>query len=600
MGKKKVKILGIAPYEGMKSIMTRIASQRDDVDLTVYVGDLNEGVEIAKRNISSNFDIIISRGGTAEMISQITDIPLIEISISVYDILRAIKLAENYSERYAIVGYPVIINGSELLCDLLQCDIDLFTIHSKEEAQETLIRLKNQGYKMVLSDMITTTIANRIGLNSILITSGDESIISAIDQAVKLFKSYVHIKDDNQLLEDIIRGNSDNIIVFDNEKNIIFNSIEFNVIEEIIEILSNEVSETLKVNSHKIYKTIDDLQFKILGKKILNHNNEYAVYYLKYDRIPTSIHTNGITYYNHSEVEDSFFNNFFSIINSSNNNHYDIEQLSLHKTPVLITGEPGTGKSQMANLIYTIHPYSNNPLITIDCSLLSDKAIKNLLTHENSPLLDDNNVIFIKNLQKLDDKNSMDLLTLILDIDLHKKNKLIISNIQSESSSELNIAMEFLNQLQCSSIHLDPLRNKVEEIPNISSLYLGTLNLNIANQILGIEPDAMKLLQDYSWPYNYTQFKRILNELSIISSTSYITKENVKSILEKESNILFSNGDGNNGSEQIIHLNFDPSMTLDEINRKVIELYLKLNDNNYTSTAKQLGISRTTLWRHLK
>ena len=40
---KKTKILGIAPYEGMKALMMRLASQRDDIDLTVYVGDLEAG-----------------------------------------------------------------------------------------------------------------------------------------------------------------------------------------------------------------------------------------------------------------------------------------------------------------------------------------------------------------------------------------------------------------------------------------------------------------------------------------------------------------------------------------------------------------------------
>ena len=46
---KKTKILGIAPYEGMKALMMRLAGQRDDIDLTVYVGDLEAGAEIASR-----------------------------------------------------------------------------------------------------------------------------------------------------------------------------------------------------------------------------------------------------------------------------------------------------------------------------------------------------------------------------------------------------------------------------------------------------------------------------------------------------------------------------------------------------------------------
>lgn len=600
MSESKVKILGIAPYEGMKSIMSIISSQRDDIDLTVFVGDLNEGVEIAKRNISSNYDVIISRGGTAQMISKITDIPLIEISISVYDILRAIKLAENYSERYAIVGYPAIISSAQLLCDVLQCSIDLFTIHSKEEASDTLKLLVEQDYRMVLSDMITTTIAKRMGLNAILITSGEESIRSAIDQAVKLYKGYVHVREDNRFLEEIIKGQDDNVIVFDHNKSIIFESITFEDNASIVELLRNEIPETLKLGKHKIYKTIEDNLFTIQCKRIINQDKEYAVFYFRYDRTPSSVQMHGINYYNKTQVEDSFFNNFFSIINTTNKNHYDIEQLSIHKTPIMITGEVGTGKSQMANLLFTLHPYSNNPMVTIDCGLLTEKGMKYLTTHTNSPLLDKSNVIFINDLQKLSEKSARDLLALIRDLDLHKRNKLIISCVNTYHNSDSAIGLEYMNKLQCANIHLNPLREKIEEIPNISSLYLGNLNLNTPNQVLGFDGDAMALLQAYEWPYNYTQFKRILNELSLITTTPYITKENVRAILQKESALLVNTSNTHIDSEDTIHLKLDASLTLDDISKEVIQRYLILNNGNHSTTAKQLGISRTTLWRHLK
>ena len=88
--------------------MQKMAADRNDIDLTVYVGDLQKGAELAQRNFHGNFDVIISRGGTAELIGSLTDLPVIEITLSVYDVLRAIKMAENFSSRYAIVGFPSI------------------------------------------------------------------------------------------------------------------------------------------------------------------------------------------------------------------------------------------------------------------------------------------------------------------------------------------------------------------------------------------------------------------------------------------------------------------------------------------------------------
>ena len=90
----KTKILTIAPYQGMKEIINDIASGRDDIEMTTRIGDLATGLEIVQSYDLDDFDIIISRGGTAKMISANVTIPVVEVEISVYDILRAIKLAE--------------------------------------------------------------------------------------------------------------------------------------------------------------------------------------------------------------------------------------------------------------------------------------------------------------------------------------------------------------------------------------------------------------------------------------------------------------------------------------------------------------------------
>lgn len=61
-----IKILGIAPYEGLKILMDRVAAERSDLTLDIFVGDMAEGLRIAYDNHYENYDVIISRGGTAE------------------------------------------------------------------------------------------------------------------------------------------------------------------------------------------------------------------------------------------------------------------------------------------------------------------------------------------------------------------------------------------------------------------------------------------------------------------------------------------------------------------------------------------------------
>ena len=113
-------MLAVAPYEGMAEAIAAIAKERNDIELTVQTGDLSTGKNIAIELSHNNYDVIISRGGTAELIRSAVEIPVVEVSISVYDVLRAIKLAENYSGKFIIAGFSGITYYARLLCDLLQ------------------------------------------------------------------------------------------------------------------------------------------------------------------------------------------------------------------------------------------------------------------------------------------------------------------------------------------------------------------------------------------------------------------------------------------------------------------------------------------------
>ena len=135
---QKTKILAVAPYEGMADAISTIAQTRDDIKMTVQIGDLNTGKQIAMELAHNNYDVIISRGGTAELIRSTVELPVIDIPISVYDVLRTIKLAENYSGKFVIAGFSSITNCSRILCDLLQYDIDIFTFTSETDILPTL------------------------------------------------------------------------------------------------------------------------------------------------------------------------------------------------------------------------------------------------------------------------------------------------------------------------------------------------------------------------------------------------------------------------------------------------------------------------------
>lgn len=594
MNQGKIRILGIAPYEGMKSTMLKLAKERDDIDLTVYVGDLQKGAEIAQRNFHDDYDVIISRGGTAELVGNITQIPVIEIALSVYDILRAIKLAENFASHYAIVGFQSITSSAQLLCDMLQYKVEIHTIHTPDEVQNILKGLKKKGYRMVLCDMIANTTAKKLGLNAILITSGAESIGNAFDQAVKLCRSHRGLREENRFLGSVIRCDSHETVVFSGEGELFFSTVERDNGDHIIDILQKEVPTALNAETHRSFKNIDGVLYSITSRLVPFYGQPYVVFYFTSNKVPFASSKYGVQYRSRTDVENSFFNSFYSVTSAIGDMQATVAQMTQTEFPIMIIGEEGTGKEQVAGVIYAQSPLQNNPMIIINFALMNDKSWTFLTNHYNSPFNDNNNTIYLKNIDVLPEDRSRQLLSIIVDMNLCRRNRLLFSCVSQKDGTVPKVCMDFVNLLSCLTIHLPPLRERKEEIPTLANLYLSTLNINLAKEILGLESGAMDLLISYEWPYNYTQFKRILSELTAITTTPYIRETTVTALLEKERNTAALKP----GASPLAALNLD--RTLDEINKDIILAVLNAAGGNQSAAAKRLGISRTTLWRLLK
>ncbi len=590
----KIKILGIAPYEAMKTAMERLGKNRTDLELDAYVGDLYYGMELVNRHLGENYDAIISRGGTARLIEQITEVPVVEINLSVYDILRAIKLAENYQERYAILGFSNITSSAHLLCDLLQYKLDIYTVQSAEEVRPLLTKLKQQGYHMIICDMISHTEAKLLGLNAILITSGAESIEDAFNQAVKISTSHIKIRRDHLFLKEVLKNSGNYTVIFDADQKIYLSTWDKKNETEVYDFLRREIPQVKSSDSHKIFQNIEGTLYSIIGCMLPYEGQQCVVFYFTESKIPITPGKYGIRFSNKKEAQEHFFNSFYRITGAMGDLADSIDQISQSSFPVMITGERGTGKEQIAQVLYTQSPLQTNPMVTIDCSQLTDKGWNYLTNHYNSPFNDSSNTIYFKSLDALDAERNHQLLSTIIDTNLHRRNRLIFSCISQRDSILPPEGQAFVKRLSCLTVCLPPLRERISELPTLSSIFLSTLNVALGKQLTGFEPKAMEMLMQYDWPQNYTQFKRLTGELAVLTVTPYITSNSVAILLDKERSSINSSYD----ARPYTAMNLE--RPLEEITRDIIKKALEENHGNQSLTAKQLQISRTTLWRYLR
>lgn len=585
----KIRILAIAPYEGMKPLLSKLAEEYENIDLTILVGDLKKGVEIAQSNFHENYDVIISRGGTAKLIRQSVSLPVIEIDTSAYDILRTLKLSNADTKKVAIVGFSAITEKSLFLKEVLPYPIDVYPINSTDEALLVLKHLMNDGYHAVLCDMITYTTAQALGMDAFLITSGMESIRAALDLAVKYCHNNNALRDENHFLRLLIRGRAVQTVVFTGDGKLFFSTVSEND-SAILELLHDEIGSIPANGKRHLLSRQNNMVYSIQAQRFFSGEIEYVAFYFSVSKAPLSGNKCGISYSDQKNLEKEYFDSLYSAANSFAPLTSTIDQVNQSLCPIMIAGEEGTGKEQIAKVIYLRSSLKNQPFIQIDCGLLNDKVWDYLMNHHNSPLCGAGNTIFFKNINTLGQERQKQLWTAIADMDICKRNRVIISCISNSQRTFDSNSMVFINQLNFFLITLPPLRDDPSRIDSIASLYLNRSNVNREKQILGFSPDALQILRDFYWPYNYTQFSRVMNGLVTTATGSYIDADNLKDALNRELAITPASTKNSINSLDLSH-------PLSQINREIAFMVLETQNGNHSKTAKSLGISRTTLWR---
>lgn len=592
---RKVRILGIAPYEGIGILLESIAARRNDVSLDMYVGDMDDGASIAKKYAPDGYDIILSRGGTAELIQELQLLPVVDIPISVYDIFRSIRLADHSQKKYAVVGFPSITKNAIFLKDMLQNHIPIFTVHDITEAQNTLRQVKELGYEMVVCDVIASSLASQFHLSSILISSGEESIASALDVAVQVATQRLVISDEKLFFEKMLENETVPVVVYTPDGRLFYQSTVTPLPENIRNILKNKLPSITERSPQKFHYEYSGLVYAITGKVIPVRDTSYIAYYINMRKVPLVLSKNGIRYTNFEQAQNDFQNSFYRIANVSAPCFEAAEQFLESGFPIAVIGEPGTGKAALIKYIYLHSAMSSSPMSIIDCAKMNDKMWDFLTSNHNSPLSDTKTTIHIKNIHTLEDGAFYELLYILDNLKLYKRN-LLLFTIEKRPEETLDArSQELINRLHCLTVCTAPLADNVRDIPNIVSLYINHLNIIYGKNIIGLEPAALAMLQEFPWEYNYNQLIRAVTELVLGAAAPVIPVYAVKQLLKKEKtsfapSAAVSGGTGIDVSDK----------TLEEINLAVIRHVLNEEGGNQSRAAKRLGISRSTLWRMLQ
>ena len=587
----QTKVLAIVPNSSLGNTMQSVAENWPDIELHILLGNLSEGAQIA-RDVGDKYDIIISRGGTADMIRRCCDAPVVEMGVSSYDMLRTIMLAQFNGGKFAIVGFPFISSSARMVRDLFQYQIDIFPINTAGEIGTCLKTLKSEGYSLIIGDVITCDMAASLDLNSILITSGIETIEAAFRRAVELTDIRRVSEEKAAVLEKLLDNTDQMIFAFTKERALVFSGGESPFRATMLtQLQQTEALWHLPENEGSLQE-ICDMQWLLRRITISVNSSLYTAFFIRqFPMIPVGAQR-GITVITDNEPEHIITENYMEHSRYMQPILELARKFSKFHYPVVMIGERGVGKDTLAFIMKRHAKNKFTATVMIDCVLVPEDSWFSLLNDQNSIFFQPKVMFYYRNFELLSPMLKDKIIKHISRSRSHGKSFHIIAINSDSTVSEANCLLpSALDTLQCNTLFIPSLRARQGDIPHLVALYFSHLNNRMGTQAVRIEPRAINLLQSFPWPGNLYQFKRIMIELLSISDGPVIGEAAVYTALQQEvSSMVISH------SSTMINI----SGSLEDIEKRIIHYVLKEEDMNQTKAAARLGISRATLWRKLK
>ena len=589
---QSVNILAVAPYEGLAAVLEREARLFDDVHMTVVVGNLEEGVEVAIEHLTEPFDLILSRGGTADLLRDRLDLPVVDVKTSPFDVLQAVQLSEGIQGKRAVVGFSGITDAARSTSDVLDLGLDIFTLVDESDLHTMIEPLRRDGYATVLCDVISGTVFRENGFNTVLVTSGQTSVRESIDEAVRIARHMRQAHEENVYLREVIRNSGIDTVIFNDRDLLVFTTLDHGGEADLMAYLRELLPQVRAGEADAVRKTIGGSAYAIRTYVAPQYGGD-VTFYLTRSRTQSASRQAGITSYTKRDARTEYLDSPYSLMRSFAGMGTTIEEIVASGRPLLFTGEYGTGRTAMAAYAYTNTRLSSRPLVEIDCGMLTDRSREYLLAGRTSPLFESGLTIHIKNMDASEGSFIRDLFSSIVETGAAQRDYLIFS---CDPRGELvgSYISYIKDKFQCMEIELPPLRESKERIPTLARLYLSQLGADLPKEVNQIDRQAMALLTDYAWPGNYIQFKRILSQLCLVSRDHTIRASDVRGLLALERPVY------RRGGEQGLGTELDLDRPLAQIERDVADIVVRRNGGNQSAAARQLGISRTTLWRLTK
>ena len=284
-------------------------------------------------------------------------------------------------------------------------------------------------------------------------------------------------------------------------------------------------------------------------------------------------------------------------------------KVAVTDVPVLLTGETGTGKEVFAQAIHNGSTRAKQPFVAINCSAFSKELLESeIFGHkagaftgalkDKKGLFEEANhgTIFLDEIGEMAYGLQAKLLRVLetgeyIKVGDTKPTKI---DVRIVSATNRNLKEEIANsnfredlyfRLSVFHLHLPPLRERREDIPELAAAFLKFFAAKMGKQVKGFAADCQAWMQSYAWPGNVRELRNVI-ERALIICDDYITLDDMP--LDFRSSTL--SGSAADGDD----------FELAEAEHRHIQRVLQYTKGNKAEAARLLKIGLTTLYRKIE
>lgn len=283
-----------------------------------------------------------------------------------------------------------------------------------------------------------------------------------------------------------------------------------------------------------------------------------------------------------------------------------IERIGPSDANVLVTGEHGTGKEVVAHWLHAASTRASKPLVAVNVGGLPEGVFESeLFGHVRGAFTDakadrvgrfelaHDGTLFLDEIANVPLKQQATLLRALETGEVQRVGSSktrqvdlrVVSATNADPQAEVaagNFREDLLYRLNTVEIHLPPLRERREDIPLLAMHFLERQAKRYRKPKVGFSEDASQALLDHPWPGNIRELKHAVERAVLLALDEHVQAHDLGLVTPAESRS---------------HID---ELTLDEVEKILIEKALQRYEGNVSQAADALGLSRSALYRRLQ